>query len=221
MKPYHDIHPNYEKLKHLRGSIILIEGIIGAGKTTLGMELSKMLSEVGIKSHLFYEEINMSLLELFLSDMKKYAFSFQMYMLQNRQGVYREAISYSELHNGVSIVDRSLFGDIAFAKMHYENGNINEEEWNTYCSTVTSTSLRTPSSIIYLDITPDTAMRRIKARDRGSESSQYNIAYLESLHNNYISSMEDNDNVYHIDWNKDREVDEDLLLDLLKIIDSR
>lgn len=222
MRPYHSIHPHYEKLKHLRGSIILVEGIIGAGKSTLGKELSVMLNRIGIKAHLFEEEINMPLLELFLSDMKKYAFTFQMYMLQNRQGVYREAITYAEQYNGVSIVDRSLFGDIAFARMHHMSGNIGSEEWNVYQSTIESTTLRMPSSIIYLDVAPSTAMRRITARNRGSEGTQYDEEYLHSLHDSYMDSMSDvKGQVHFIDWNKDRKIDTELLLDLVKQIDPR
>lgn len=222
MRPYHNIHPYYERLKHLRGSIILVEGIIGAGKSTLGRELSTMLNDIGIKARLFEEEINMPLLELFLSDMKRYAFTFQMYMLQNRQGVYRDAITYAEQHNGISIVDRSLFGDIAFAMMHHSSGNIESVEWNVYQSTIESTTLRMPSSIIYLDVSPSTAMRRISSRNRGSESSQYDEEYLRSLHDSYMKSMEEvKDQVHFIDWNKDRKIDTELLLDLVKQIDPR
>lgn len=222
MRPYHPIHPNYERFKHLRGSIILVEGIIGAGKSTLGRRLTSMLNEIGISARHYDEEVNMPLLELFLSDMKKYAFAFQMYMLQHRQAVYRDAITYCERHNGVAIVDRSLFGDIAFARMHHTGSNISDDEWKVYESTISSNSLRVPSAILYLDVTPDVAMRRIKARNRGSEASEYDVQYLQALHDNYIKAMDhEYYQVLHIDWNQDSDLGEETLVNLLDLINPK
>src|SRR3990167_5943525 len=111
IRPFSRIHPYYEALRHLRGSIILIEGIIGAGKTTLAYKMTDLLTRVGIPVKFFEENVNGYLLDLFLKDMKKYAFAFQLLMPAQRRNIYLQAMEFSRMYNGVSIIDRSLYGD--------------------------------------------------------------------------------------------------------------
>jgi deoxyadenosine/deoxycytidine kinase len=84
MRPFHPNHPLYERLRTLRGAVIVIEGIIGSGKTSLGRKLTQMIAGSNIPCKFFEEEVNDELLALFLKDMKKYAFTFQLFMLANR-----------------------------------------------------------------------------------------------------------------------------------------
>lgn len=220
MRPFSNIHHLYEKLRHLRGAIIVVEGIIGSGKTSLGKGLTKMIGDAGIPCQFFEEEVNMELLTLFLSNMKKYAFVFQLFMLKSRQDIYRRALEFSRGSNGVSIIDRSLHGDIAFAQMHVTMGNINEDEWEVYSSIVKSSSLPEPTVVIYLQVTPETAMSRIHRRDRNGEKDAYTIDYLQDLDGSYRIALEESNDRYHpIDWNDDRILSEEELLDVLENID--
>lgn len=220
MRPFYPIHPLYERLRTLRGALIVVEGIIGGGKTMLGQKLTKLVHDAGIPCKFFEEEVNLSLLELFLSDMKKYAFTFQLYMLSNRQKVYREAMNFARQQNGVAIIDRSLHGDIAFAQMHNDSGNISDEEWKVYENIVVSNSLPEPTVVIYLDVYPEVALERIHLRNRGSEAAKYTIDYLRDLDANYKVSMEESRvPIKYIDWNESRSLTEDELLDLLDNVD--
>lgn len=69
----------YTKYSKLRGSIICVEGIISAGKTTLGKNLAKYLNEIGIKAEFYQEFVDESLLQLFYANPEKYAFAFQVF----------------------------------------------------------------------------------------------------------------------------------------------
>ncbi len=215
IRPFSRIHPHYEALRHLRGSIILIEGIIGAGKTTLASKMADLLTRVGIPVKFFEENVNGYLLDLFLKDMKKYAFAFQLLMPAQRRNIYLQAMEFSRMHNGVSIIDRSLYGDLAFANMHHDVGNIDDVEWKAYESLMNDTPLPQPSIILYLDVDPEVAMIRIKARNRGAEANTYTLEYLQDLDENYRCLLEGSElPLRYIDWNKPRQFDDEELLEL-------
>lgn len=220
--PFYTIHPLYEQCRHLRGAIILVEGIIGAGKSTLSTRLHSFLSEVGIPSLLLEEEVNPLMLNLFLSDMKKYAFAFQMTMLVQRQKIYMRACEFARRDNGVAIVDRSLLGDWAFAMMHNDKGNISDSEYAAYESIMSSTTLPQPSNILYLEVTPEVALQRIQSRNRNGETSAYDLQYLYELDMNYKVAMEESRiPVHYINWNKTSTLSNDELLSICDLIDPR
>lgn len=198
---FSDRHPMYEKYKSLRGGIYVIEGIVGVGKTTLGKSIETYLNNIGIDCKFYREYVNHDLLNQFISDMKKYAYSFQMIMLLKRIEIYREAEAYTKL-GGVAIVDRSLFGDKTFAKLHYQDGNISEDEWNIYNKYILSETLPTPSACVYLQCSPEISLQRLKNRGIESEINGYNIEYVTKLNNIYQNIITNCNNVkiFTLDW---------------------
>lgn len=220
IRPFEKVHYLYEKVRHVRGSIIIFEGIIGAGKTTISSSLTDLLKRVNIPVQFFDEKVDPHMLRLFLSDMKRYAFTFQMYMLVERQKIYMKAVDFARIQGGVSIVDRSLHGDLAFASLHHEYGNITDEEWKAYTSVLTGTTLPQPSNIIFLEVTPEVALNRIKSRNREGEASTYTTGYLYDLDINYRVSMEEtNIPIQYLEWNESRILTDDDLVDICKLID--
>jgi deoxyadenosine/deoxycytidine kinase len=203
----------------LRGHILILEGLISAGKSTAGIELEKHVSELGIKCKFFGEPLIPDLLQLFLSNPRKYAYAFQLTMLVKRQAIYREAILYAD-QGYFCIIDRSLHGDYCFALMHLNRGNISDEpanltssslsEWKTYLSTMKSEEFRHPDYVIYLKVTPDTAIERCKIRDRDGENKTYDREYFQELCDLYdqIIPTSPSDAYYALDWNQNRRKDE-------------
>lgn len=112
--------------------IIVVEGIIGAGKTTLTQILEK---ELDLKA--FYEPVdaNLYLKEFYAEEARiraggekpnKYAFPMQMELMYQRFAMHKSASWEVALFNenkGV-IIDRSIFGDRVFAKLLTKYGNI-------------------------------------------------------------------------------------------------
>lgn len=222
VSPFYKIHPCYERIRHLRGAILIIEGTIAAGKSTLSQKLYNFIKKVGIPVKFFEEEVDPIMLDLFLSDMQKYAFAFQMHMLVQRQKAYLQAIQFSREKNAICIMDRSLYGDYAFAMMHADKGNISEKEFKAYESVMASTPLPEPSNILYLEVTPETAMQRIQARNRGKEAETYTIDYLHDLDVNYKVCMEESRiKIQYIDWNKQRDLTENQLCDICDLLNPR
>ena len=105
-------------------NFIGISGIIGAGKTTLAAALGKVMN-----LPVYYEPIvENEYLTDFYRDMKRYSFSFQIYLLNVRFRQHQQV-----LWNGTGgIQDRTLYEDSIFAKVLYEDGNMEEREYKTY-----------------------------------------------------------------------------------------
>ena len=159
-------------------NFIGISGLIGAGKTTLAKALGKVLN-----LPVYYEPvIENEYLEDFYRDMKRYSFSFQIYLLNCRFRQHQQV-----LWNGTGgIQDRTLYEDSIFAKVLYEEGNMEEREYKTYLNLFKSMSnfMKKNTLIIHLDCKPEESLERIKKRARGCETG-ITLEYLTKLYNGY------------------------------------
>ena len=159
-------------------NFIGISGLIGAGKTTLARELGKVLN-----LPVYYEPIvENEYLEDFYRDMKRYSFSFQIYLLNCRFRQHQQV-----LWNGTGgIQDRTLYEDSIFAKVLYEDGNMEEREYKTYLNLFRNMSnfMKKNTLIVHLDVKPEESLRRIQLRARGCETG-ITVDYLTKLYNAY------------------------------------
>lgn len=216
-------HPMYEQFRSLKSGIYIIEGIIGAGKTTLGNSIEYYLNNIGIECKFYKEYVNNELLNQFISNMPRYAYSYQMIMLIKRLEIYKKAEEFSRL-GGVSIIDRSLVGDMTFAKMHYEKNNITDGEWEIYNNFVKNEKVLSPTACIYLNCNVDTSKSRINNRGIISEINGYDNNYLEELKRAYddviANLLNVNVNVIRLDWDSPIILKDKLIIDhqLVKII---
>lgn len=157
---------------------ICIEGVVGAGKTTIGEILAKELD-----IHFFQEPyFENPFLDKFYRDKERYSFLSQMYFLNKRIDI----IEISSQLKDISITDRSIFGDYIFAKMHLKNSYMSKDEfklyeeyWNKFVKT-----RKKPILIIYLEISTENAIKRIVERGRSYELDVDKI-YWENLNKEY------------------------------------
>ena len=159
-------------------NFIGISGLIGAGKTTLAKALGKLLN-----LPVYYEPvIENDYLEVFYRDMKRYSFSFQIYLLNCRFRQHQQV-----LWNGTGgIQDRTLYEDSIFAKILYEDGNMEEREYKTYLNLFRNMSnfMKKNTLIIHLDCKPEESLERIKLRGRSCENG-ITLEYLRKLYYGY------------------------------------
>jgi deoxyguanosine kinase len=170
------------------GAVVWVEGIIGAGKTTLTQAVASEL-----KLRPVYEPVETNfLLEDFYREPKVYAFPMQMHLLMTRFNLQTLAANEAlgNLGHRGAILDRGLPGDRVFARLHIRYGNINEKLWKVYenAYNVMSCSLRPPSLLVYLDVDPLVAMDRVRQRDRSFERS-VSLDYLKDLRDGYEDLM--------------------------------
>ena len=189
----------------IRGKVLVLEGLISAGKSTAGNEIIGFVQSLGIPCRFFPEPIIPELLALFLSDQPKYAFAFQLTMLVKRQAIYREAYEYAK-KGYFCIIDRSIHGDYCFATMHKNRHNISEIEWEAYLSVLHGERFEHPDYVVYLQVTPETAIKRCSIRDRKGETS-YDKAYFDELCQIYSTVIPQSPSKPYltIDWDEPRD----------------
>lgn len=194
-----------KQLAHLHGRIIVIDGIIGVGKSVLGRSIECYLNNHNITAKFFPEYFNKKLLDYYLSNIREYAFMFQAIMANSRIELYRRALEYAKI-GGVSIIDRSILGDTAFAKMQLDKGFISKEQYEIYWSILDQASdLYAPDYTIYLDCSIETCIRRINRRNIDSEVQTYDIDYHNALTTAYNDVYKAHPDlvVYKLDYNTD------------------
>jgi deoxyadenosine/deoxycytidine kinase len=184
--------------------VVWVEGIIGAGKTTLSRQLADAM-------HLrpIYEPVESNpYLGLFYKDPKTWAFSMQMHLLAHRYGLQKLAISEAMVGDQWkgAVLDRGLPGDRVFCQLHMRSGNIHEIQWQTYemFYNIMACDLRPPSVILYLDVDPRVAMDRIQTRNREVENT-LPLSYLEDLRAGYLDLLSEIESGRHA-WSRGMQV---------------
>ena len=167
--------------EHVRKPVIIVEGQIGVGKTTIGELLE---ARYGIP--LFREltrDSTLQLLDRFYADKRRWAFTLQVHFLNERFRMIKDIF-----RNGGGLLDRSIYGDRIFADLLHDDGDMTDEEFETY-ETLLENMLehaQKPDLLVYLDCSVDTAMERIRRRNRGLEGG-IPRDYLEKLNARYLS----------------------------------
>lgn len=155
---------------------IAVEGVIGAGKTSLAKKLSERLD-----AQLILEEFEDNpFLKNFYDDPQRYAFYTQMYFLLKRYKQLQE-LSQETLFHEYTVADYIFEKDRIFAYM-----NLNDEDLKVYelLANHVQKSISTPDLIIYLQSTPERLYANIKHRDR-EEERPMTKEYLEKLNEAY------------------------------------
>jgi hypothetical protein len=166
-----------------RPVFVVISGTIAAGKSTLTDALAAR-----IRSCIALHEpvADNPYLADFYRDMPRHAFGMQMYLLEARFRQHRLAVA--TLLDGRSVIqDRSIYEDTAFAEAMHEAGHIDDRDWRTYLRFFESyaVEMQRPDLLIYLDISPATALDRVMRRSRESEVGRIDLGYLERLREAY------------------------------------
>jgi deoxyadenosine/deoxycytidine kinase len=169
------------------GHLLYVEGIIGSGKSTYSREVGRRLNY-----RIFKEPIEEAQLERFYREPARYAYNLQMHLLHKRIGIQIIAAAealYSDTYAG-AIVDRSLFGDVVFAEMHAESGNIPPIDMESYRAAQNAMQflIFPPTTLVFLDVTPETALKRIQERfSTGTRPFECGITleYLQNLSKHY------------------------------------
>jgi deoxyadenosine kinase len=193
-----------EKRTPLGNAFIGIAGLIGAGKTTLAKALGEHLH---LDVH--YEPvIDNEYLADFYRETARYSFAMQIYLLNRRFQQHQEII----WRNRGSVQDRTIYEDAIFAKTLRDLGQMDSRDYETYVNLFRNLSnfMCRPSAIVYLDVTPENSLKRIKQRSRDCETV-ISLDYLHRLYDNYEEFVQEISRlipVIRVGWNEFWEVEE-------------
>lgn len=170
-------------------TIIVIGGMIGAGKTSVAKVIAEALG-----SEVFYENVDGNdILPLFYTaspeeqDKKRYPFLLQLEFLNSRFSDIKQAF-----HDRNNVLDRSIYEDWYFSKVNNDLGNISDIEFKIYEKLLTnmmqeleSLPQKAPDLMVYLSGSFETILERIGQRGRDFEQDPSLYDYYHKLWSGY------------------------------------
>lgn len=152
--------------------VIITAGMIGVGKTTLTAKIADHLH-----TKAFFEPVGENpVLPLYYKDPKQYGFLLQIYFLNKRFSMIKQALSDDN-----NVLDRSIYEDALFTKENNAEGNISDTELDVYLklldnmmSDLNKLPKKAPDLMVYSETSFETILYRIKKRGRDYEQINNN-----------------------------------------------
>jgi deoxyadenosine/deoxycytidine kinase len=185
-------------------TIISIEGNIGSGKSTLLENLKthyqNQKQNIDVDIIFLREPVDdwesikdvhgVTMLEKFYANQEKYSFPFQMMAYISRLSLLKDALAERSLiRKTIIITERSLYTDkYVFAKMLYENGKMEDVNYQIYCKWFHKFATECPlHKIIYVNTDPLICYDRVITRSRTGE--EIPMPYLIECHTYHENMM--------------------------------
>lgn len=191
----------------MRNGLIILEGNIGAGKSTFAKALANVLGGEFIAEP---DETTNPYLADYYEDPARYAFEMQMFLLSRRYRAQKYAQAKARHKGGFVIMDRSYYGDVCFANVQKKMGYFSDRDYETYLAhhTDMKAGLEPPVMSVFLDVEPRICLGRINKRmsEKAGRLCESGISldYLEALNQEILNlreSMKGKSDVVRVDWN--------------------
>jgi deoxyadenosine/deoxycytidine kinase len=169
---------------HIKYNYVVIEGNIGAGKTTLATRIAKQFN-----GRLILERFaDNPFLPKFYQDPDKYSFPLELSFLASRYKQLNEELGSQDLFKAFTVADYYFMKSLVFA-----SSTLKGEEYNLYRQIfyIIYSSLPKPDIYVYLHIAPERLLENIKKRGREYEKS-ITEAYLRKIQESYFTFFRQN-----------------------------
>ncbi|KAF2072114.1 hypothetical protein CYY_006559 [Polysphondylium violaceum] len=182
--------------------LIILEGNISAGKTSLSAKLGDILGY-----SVFLEPITTNpYLTDFYREPSKYALVMQLWLLDQRYNTFLNAVKYALEYNSGVILDRSVYSDWVFAENCRLEGLISEKGFIEYKNQREKylSNIPIPEVTLYLDVKPEECLKRIQTLRKRDCEQNIPLSYLKGLdscYSDFLKEMnEKGSNVLSVDW---------------------
>ena len=168
----------------VRYNYVVIEGNIGAGKTTLATRIAEQFNGRLILEHF----ADNPFLPKFYQDPDKYSFPLELSFLASRYKQLNEELGSQDLFKAFTVADYYFMKSLVFA-----SSTLKGEEYNLYRQIfyIIYSSLPKPDIYVYLHISPERLLENIKKRGREYETS-ITGAYLRKIQESYFTFFRQN-----------------------------
>ena len=196
LQKVHDILNDEERI------VVVVDGVIGAGKTTTIKEIEKRFEKINkenkdnknykqLKVKTIYEPVelwkNIGALEYFYKDISRNAYSFQTFTYITRIASVIDEI-YDNPDADIYILERSIWTD-RYIFMELLKDSITELEMNMYMQWCDMWAYILPMRVdkwVLLNTSLDESLKRIAHRDRHGEKSGVSVEYQTNLYKKHI-----------------------------------
>lgn len=168
----------------LRYNYVVIEGNIGAGKTTLARRIAG-----DFNARLILERFEDNpFLPKFYEDREKYSFPLELSFLASRYSQLKEEFGSQDLFKLFTIADYYFTKSLVFAA-----STLRGDVYNLYRQIfyIIYGSLPKPDVYVYLHLNPDRLLENIEKRGRSYEKS-IKKEYLQNIQDNYFNFFRQN-----------------------------
>jgi deoxyadenosine/deoxycytidine kinase len=172
----------------MRQPVVIIEGLIASGKSTLATELGKALGDEALCLLEPDEKDNANpYLALFYGEKERWSFTMQCHLLAKRYRMQLQAQWHAMSGQGPAVLDRSYYGDTCFARMLAKSGDMTDSEFGTYQTLYQgmTASVLLPNVCVRVLVDPETSqeriMRRMELREGRRSESAIDVGYLRAL----------------------------------------
>jgi deoxyadenosine/deoxycytidine kinase len=168
----------------IRYNYVVIEGNIGAGKTTLAGRISDQFNARLILEHF----ADNPFLPKFYKEPEKYSFPLELSFLASRYKQLQEELVPQDLFKAFTVADYYFMKSLVFAA-----STLTGDEYNLYRQIfyIIYGSLPKPDIYVYLHINPDRLIHNIEKRGRNYEKS-ITKEYLQKIQESYFSFFKQN-----------------------------
>jgi deoxyadenosine/deoxycytidine kinase len=168
----------------IRYNYIVIEGNIGAGKTTLATRISEEYNARLILEHF----ADNPFLPKFYNDPEKYSFPLELSFLASRYKQLNEELVTQDLFKSFTIADYYFMKSLVFA-----SSTLRGEEYNLYRQIffIIYGTLPKPDIFVYLHLSPEKLLRNIEKRGRNYEK-KITAEYLQKIQDSYFAFFKQN-----------------------------
>lgn len=173
-----------------RHKVVIVEGLIGSGKTTLSRELGQALNALTLfepdEKESNAQQGNPYLADYY-NDSARWSFVLQVHQLQARYRMHLQAQWHAMQGFGHAVLDRSYFGDTAFARLQVKSGLMSQREFDTYSSLyqAMTASVLLPNVCVRVLASPEVCNQRVAKRmevETGRKcETAIDLSYLQGL----------------------------------------
>lgn len=168
----------------IKYNYVVIEGNIGAGKTTLAGKIADQFN-----ARLILERFaDNPFLPKFYEDPDKYSFPLELSFLADRYKQLKEEVVVQDLFKTFTVADYYFMKSLVFAA-----STLTGDEFNLYRQIfyIIYGSLPKPDIYVYLHLTPEKLLQNIGKRGRNYEQS-ISKTYLKKIEESYFSFFRQN-----------------------------
>ena len=168
----------------IKYNYVVIEGNIGAGKTTLASRISDQFN-----ARLILERFaDNPFLPKFYDDPEKYSFPLELSFLADRYKQLKEELVEQDLFKSFTVADYYFMKSLVFAA-----STLTGDEFNLYRQIfyIIYGSIPKPDIYVYLHLRPERLLMNIGKRGRNYEKA-ITAEYLQKIQDNYFSLFRQN-----------------------------
>lgn len=166
-------------MENIKYNYIVIEGNIGAGKTTLASMIAR-----DCNAKLILERFaDNPFLPKFYNDPTRYAFPLELSFLADRYGQLRDELVEPDLFKSFTVADYYFMKSLVFSSKTLE-----QDEFNLYRQIfyIIYSSIPKPDLYVYLHVPPERLLKNIAMRGREYEKS-ITADYLSGIQESYFT----------------------------------